>query len=159
MKAEDFPAVLLKIIFAKGGMGWVGNDLSPSVLEKPIQIQIYEPIPEKPGYLRHVRNRTIGEIYDELRERLSNDGLLPDEYFDISYSCEKKPWERDKDEFPRCRRIACYAVTGSNEGHYIHVDAIQSITQNIIPVFIGKTFQGIDFALNVVKACTIHLGA
>jgi len=129
---------------------------------EPVEIEVYEPNPEKPGCLRHVRNRTIQEIYDELVKRLKKDRLYPDEYFEIvGCSCCSSWGER---EFPRFRTIACYPVTGASEGHYIHVDAlvfredIRSRLLECVPIFLGKTFQGFEFAAQVAAACAKHLG-
>jgi hypothetical protein len=60
----------------------------------------------------------------------------------------------------RYRWIACYAVTGGSEGHYIHVDRMylkrecdRDFTRE--PLFLVKTFGG------YAQACAIaaHLGA
>jgi hypothetical protein len=55
--------------------------------------------------------------------------------------------------------IACYAVTGTSEGHYVHVDRIWSEpygrAEHREPLFLVKTFSGYG------RACAIaaHLGA
>jgi hypothetical protein len=125
----------------------------------PIEIAKYEPIPEEPGYVRFVGNRTVREIVDELTERLKKDDRYPDEYF----HCSGDFMFNDKKEFPRYRWIACYPVLGTNEGHFIHIDALVfredlGVLQ-CVPVFLGKTFQGFDFAARVATACAKHLGA
>lgn len=140
-------------------------DLEAPVPEvEPIEIYVYEPDPEKPGCLRHVRNRTIKEVYDDLVSRLKAEDLLPDEYFSIS-SYDVVSWKRGDLEFPRFRFIACFPVTGASEGHYIHVGVLVERTDvkpplvELVPIFIGKTFQGFDFAAAVAAACAKHLGA
>jgi len=136
----------------------------PDSEPEPIEIYVYEPDPEKPGCLRHVRNRTIREVYEDLVSRLKAEDLLPDEYFNIS-SYEVVSWKRGDLEFPRYRAIACFPVTGASEGHYIHVGALVERTDvkpplvEFVPVFMGKTFQGFEFAAAVVAACAKHLGA
>lgn len=142
------------LIFMDGGMTPVVDQA------KPIEICRYEPDPENPPYLRYLGNRTVGEVYRELVERLEADGLLPEEYFDVVY---ESPVRRRLDaEFPRYRVLACYPVTGRSEGHYIHVDAfVEDESGGIRPVsvFLGKTFRGFGFAAAVANACARHLGA
>ncbi|MBO8128050.1 MAG: hypothetical protein H0Z39_02460 [Peptococcaceae bacterium] len=110
--------------------------------------------------LRYVRNRMVREVFKDLRERLKSEDLLPDEYFELSFGIT----DGDR-EFPRYRGLACYPVTGSSEGHYIHVDALvlredlHPAVLECVPVFLGKTFQGFDFAARVAAACAKYLGA
>jgi len=87
---------------------------------EPIEVGIYEPDPEHKGCLKHVQNKTIKEVYKELCERLKNEECLPDEYF---LTCCSIKFTQDK-KFPPYRWIACYPITGSNEGHYIHVECV-----------------------------------
>lgn len=117
----------------------------------PIEIEVYEPVPDQPGYLCRVRNRTIGEVWQDLKDRLEEDGLLPEEYMGIAASAN------GASQFPRYRFLACYPVTGGSEGHYVHVDVLKDGKH--IPVFLGKTFKGMDFACTVAAACARHLGA
>jgi hypothetical protein len=129
-------------------------DLAQNPSIKPIEIAVYEP-DEKPGYLRYVGNRTIQQIFDELEERLKAENCYPDEYFDISFTNKERSAEQ---EFPLYRWIACFPVPGSNEGHYIHVEVISPEGEREI-IFLGKTFQGFEFAAKVAMACAKHLGA
>lgn len=118
--------------------------------KNPIALCIDEPIPEKPGYVRELP-RGAGEILRELNARLDAEGLRPDEYgFSVHGNDPMWPihyaW------------VACYAVTGGNEGHYIHIDAItKEGTRRLMSL--GKTFQGMDHALLIANACARHLGA
>jgi hypothetical protein len=114
---------------------------------KVIETDVWEENPEKKGYLRKVRNKTVKEVFDEtvafLKERDLYDEL---DYFSISH-----PWSIDakKTDFPNpWRWIACYAVVGGSEGHYIHVDVIDTEGKREM-IFIGKTFSGMDHALKV----------
>lgn len=118
---------------------------------EPIEIGVYEPMPDRPGCLRYVRNRTVGEVWKELGERLQQEDLFPDEHMGMAASAN------GRSEFPAYRFLACYPVTGGSEGHYIHVDAVKEGKN--APVFLGKTFQGMDFAAAVAAACARHLGA
>ncbi len=137
-----------------------------AVKVEPIEIHKYEPNPENPPYLRYAGNRTVGEVFEELQGRLKAEGLLPEEYFDLVYSSVTRGARPEpRAEFPDCRTIACYPVTGRSEGYYIHVDALvarhgkEGFFIEAVPLFLGKTFQGFDFAAAVANACAKHLGA
>lgn len=133
----------------RGGMG-AAEAAAPQQME-PIEIEVYEPVPERPGCLRHVRNRTVGEVWADLGKRLKMDGLFPEEYMGVV------PVLSGSEEFPQCRWIACYAVTGGSEGHCIHVYAVKD--GKYPPVLLGKTFQGMEFAASVATACARRPGA
>lgn len=135
-----------------------------------IEIERWVPNPERPGYLKYAGNRTKREVFTELKDRLEQDGLSPDEYFLISGDLSIV--DNGKEPFPEGYRwIACYPVTGRSEGHYIHVDVMVSHERHRDPfslpetyeernlVFLGKTFKGFDFAARVAAACAKHLGA
>lgn len=51
---------------------------------KTIEIDKYEPIPDKPGRCRAVGQASKQEIFDQLKDHLEYVGMLPDEYFIIS---------------------------------------------------------------------------
>lgn len=48
---------------------------------KTIDIDKYEPIPDKPGRCRAVGQASKQEIFDQLKDHLEYVGMLPDEYF------------------------------------------------------------------------------
>ena len=54
--------------------------------------------------------------------------------------------------------LACYAVTGGSEGHYVHVDALMKggARESLL---IGKTFGGMAEAQAVAARCAVLLGA
>lgn len=58
--------------------------------------------------------------------------------------------------------VACYPVTGKSEGYYIHVATIgpghETGEEKHTIVFLGKTFQGFDFAARVANECARALG-
>ena len=56
-------------------------------------------------------------------------------------------WANGEGQFPRYRFLACYPVTGGNEGHYIHVDVLKD----------GRHIP--NSASAVAAACAKHLGA
>ena len=117
----------------------------------PIEVEVYEEV-EGENFLRYTHNRTILSIFTELKKRLEEDGLLPEEYFSMGARLELD--KRTEEEFPS-GWIACYAVTGASEGHYIHVDVLNTNKPN--HVFVGKTFKGLEFAVKVASACMTHL--
>lgn len=126
---------------------------------EPIEIQKWVPHPEKPGYLKYTGNRTINEIFTDLRKRLEEEGLLPDEYFHVFLDVDENAL------FPEYRWIACYPVTGGSEGHYIHIDALvpreidrETLIESKL-IYLGKTFQGLEFASKVAAACAKYLGS
>lgn len=82
------------------------------------------------------------------------------------------------------RWIACYAVTGGSEGHYIHIDfmvPVDMITAEegeygdpehkhdvsvnhcglwrMVRLALGKTFRGMDHACDIARRCAVLLGA
>jgi hypothetical protein len=70
------------------------------------------------GFCVNEKPKTIGEVFQAVQAKLEECGLLPDEYFSLSVTVsENDPW-------PRGRWVASYAVTGSNEGHYLHVGVV-----------------------------------
>ena len=126
-----------------------------SMIDPPIVVietEIYEPNPEKPGWLREVRKKTLGEVYNEtcqfLKERDIWDNL---DYFHLDRDYSDK--EYSKKPFPAWKWIACYAVVGGSEGHYIHVDIITTNGEQK-PLFLGKTFLGMEYALHVSNMLT-----
>lgn len=131
-----------------------------------IEIERYEPHPDKVGYVRYIGNITVKELYDQINNRLktisttyhnepcSLYGLL--EYFSIGVTI-KQSEEEGKRPIPNHRDIAIYVVTGSNEGHYIHIDAIATDTRTSL--IMGKTFCGLEMAILIANEITKMLYA
>lgn len=82
---------------------------------KKIELEIWEPHPEKKGMVRFVKCRKMKEVFDELYASLKENNLLPDEYFLLSMRAEGA-------EVPRDASVRVYTQWGSNEGIYIDVD-------------------------------------
>ena len=114
-----------------------------------IEIEEYEPVPDKPGYCRVARRKTIKDVHRLLKAELASQ---IDEYFDVF------PTLNPEEPFPK-GRIACFAVTGANEGHYIHVEVIHRDTREATLLFLGKTFAGWDHAWKMTETCARLLGA
>jgi hypothetical protein len=106
---------------------------------------------------------TIRELYTALRPELEklDDGF---EYFSISTTLQYTQGNRQHQPIGRYRWIACYAVTGGSEGHYIHVDRIyeaepyaRQFTHEAI--FLAKTFSGYERACQIAAYLGSRLGA
>jgi hypothetical protein len=116
--------------------------------------------PDEKGYIRVERMATYGEVDTALREWLGRETIL-NEMDCFGYSGDQK-YEKGVDwrkvELPRrIRWIACYAVQGGSEGHYIHVDFITSDDMGDHKrqlAYLGKTFQGLDHAVKVAGELT-----
>lgn len=72
------------------------------------------------------------------------------EYADLAYTYgRQEDGSRDPHaEVPPARQIACYAVTGANEGHYVHVD-LHTVDNETVPLMLVKTFMGMDHAWKI----------
>ncbi len=95
--------------------------------------------------------RTVGEIAKELERRIG--GV---EYVEAGSSGRAAPWPANP------RWLACYAVLGGNEGHYVHVDALHqqaSGPATVQQLLIIKVLTGREHALAVASLCARLLGA
>jgi hypothetical protein len=63
----------------------------------------------------------------------------------------------EDDPIPRYRFIASWAVTGSSEGHYVHVQIVDEHGKHH-DLAMGKTFQGFDHAWKLARRATELLG-
>lgn len=129
---------------------------------EPIQIGLWEPADDRPpeeswGRVKWVGNRTRGEIFRELNEKLDAVGLNTGEggvdlfpryerngadYVD--HNAPELPWPNDY------RWVACYTAGGS-EGRWIHVALIQGDRHETLAY--GKTFLGREHAELIALAC------
>ena len=92
-----------------------------------IETEIWNPIPEKPGYVRYCGQRKIKEVFEDLKRFLIEENLYPSEYFSLNYEF-KRIIEK---EIPRVQNIYCYAQWGANEGIYFDVELeIKHPTEN-----------------------------
>jgi hypothetical protein len=91
----------------------------------------------------------------QVREALEAAGLAEAlDYFDIVPELAAwGPW-------PRCRWATVFVVPGGSEGHYIHVEATALRDDSggygdaRRLVILGKTFEGLDRALEIAAALT-----
>jgi hypothetical protein len=114
---------------------------------EPIPTELWGQNPERPeGYLRHLGQRSIRDVFDDLTAALGfhegeQDGVPGcDEYWSPQLA---RGTELD---WPK-GRIIVYAVTGGSEGHYTHVDVCDDEDgRGLSTVILGKTFDGFDAA-------------
>lgn len=108
---------------------------------------IYKPDPEKDGYVVLDRMWTYEELKRVLVFVLKREGLYDDlDYFDTGIGIKYVPnASEDIPEGLNC--IVAYAVEGTSEGHYIHVDFHGKDCPGT--AFLAKTFLGWEHALKV----------
>lgn len=81
---------------------------------KTIEIDKYEPIPDKPGRCRAIGQAGKQEIFEQLKDHLKYVGMLPDEYFLLS---------TQQPEFipENWREFTCNVSYGGSEGIYLDI--------------------------------------
>jgi hypothetical protein len=150
---------------------WIDSGCKIRERIEPIDIEVWVPNPDKPGYLQLGRTKTIYEVEAELKARLKADGYWEYlDYFDICAALNEK--ETKAQTWPKHRWIACYVVTGGSEGYYVHVDIVYGGQDVIIDqygknkdvwcrrlIFLGKLLSDHNMAWEIAKACGNHLGA
>ena len=95
---------------------------------------------------------TVADVCGKLRAVFDEEHLI-DEYFSVSGPPDQPFWKL----LEGYRWIACYAVTGGSEGHYIHVDLIHGYghdwTGKALHLITGKTFLGLAHAQKIANRC------
>ena len=95
---------------------------------------------------------TVADVFRLLRDVLQQEDLI-DEYFDLCIETDQTYFSLVEDY---CW-IACYAVTGGSEGHYIHVDLVQGYDCDYkgtsLHLVTGKTFLGLGHAMKIASRC------
>jgi len=117
------------------------------------------------GYVRNVKWKPIADIYRDVRDHLvslgTKDEPFIDEYFSLDYEYELGDQRNARWPGDDTWRIAVFAVTGSSEGHYVHV-GVFSARENgpgYRNLMLAKTFRGMDHALEIAAAITKFMGA
>ncbi len=87
-----------------------------------IETKIYEPVPDKPHFVREVGRRKAIDVFKELEERLRQLGLYPDEYFLLATE-----FEDENALFPEAIDICCFAQWGNSEGIYLEVNLVTAV--------------------------------
>jgi hypothetical protein len=99
------------------------------------------------GYIVETIPATINKVFDYLSKSMPDDMI--DEYFSNMAKYDKN----GNEAFPQDYNwIACYAVTGGSEGHYVHVDIIKEDKRTLL--YLAKTFRGYNHACEIAA----HLG-
>lgn len=161
------------------------------------------------GHCKRTRMRTLMEVFKDLDARLEvficnycKHERKPrcrkthgaDYGGDACPECGKGEYEALIDEYfsgPSAdgpvphdyRWVACFAVTGGSEGHYIHVDFMVPVDRMVasegdfgekqhelsiapgcrlwrnVRLALGKTFKGMDHACEIARRCAVLLGA
>lgn len=107
---------------------------------RPIEWEFYKPAPDRPGYVVFDRRLTVRELCELINERLKLAELTPDEY-GFSYTpAQYEGWENEP--IPEHRWFACFAVTGSSEGYYIHIDLVSKRSDGPDPCRCGHADYG-----------------
>lgn len=149
-----------------------------TVNEGTIELSIWEPIEEdkdKPvgtRRLRKTRDRTYQEVYEEIEgrlEALAEGDETRNASICFEYCCPgwHPSWSKNDKPIPtdELRWVACYAVTGGSEGHYIHVDLIVLHDFNgrdlrvVHHLAMIKTFMGMKHARHIAGVCADMLDA
>lgn len=72
--------------------------------------------PDEKGRVRKIAQRSNGEVFNELKSRLEETGLMPDEYFSMS------SYINENDKIPDFYEAECYVNYGGSEGICLDVD-------------------------------------
>ena len=133
---------------------------------KPFELMKYIPHPEKKGCLKYVGMATYRECFEVVRDRLKSVAVdhhggqcsLWDllEYGGLSPVVEYGDTLTVDSQIPEDARIAAYAMPGSNEGHYVHVDAISKSGERH-PMLLLKSFGGMKMAYQVAAEVSAAL--
>lgn len=101
-------------------------------------------------YITRLAGVPIGVVANALHKRIRR---LVDEYFTVACGVNTQAeWPAD------VRWVACFPVTGGNEGHYVHVEVVLSDGSRKL-LFLGKTFKGMAHAAKIAARCAVALGA
>ncbi len=128
------------------------------------------------GRVKRVEYRLLRDIYRDIAAKLRDPAIeydddhrpdpedRPDCYCFCDEYFSRGSWGRTAilKRWPgHVRHIACYAVTGGSEGHYVHIDAICEHGENTeaVHMFLGKTFRGMDHARRIATLIADWLGA
>lgn len=106
-------------------------------VEPRVETQVWEPDPERPGYLKFVRSKTVREVLDEI---VDITGPYP---AGCSEGLGVYPGVYDADfKWPREGRLVVFSVNGSSEGDWVHVQMQHN--GQATGLLLSKTFDGRD---------------
>jgi len=132
--------------------------VSENLVDNPVEVEVWAPDPDRPRHMCFVRVKSVQEVFEELKARLEADGLLPDVYFTYSSTLfDKYPGvEPDEILFPNdWWQVVCYATRGPGSISYVHVGIIQAGGE-FLDLYLGKTLEGLERALEIANRCTIY---
>lgn len=95
-----------------------------------IEIEKYSK-PEN-GKVKLIGTKTYGEVFSELKAHLNKMGLIPDEYFELSFNVNE-----DEPIPDNWIRFNCNTNFGSSEGIYLDIDIVTE--DNTVRFITGKT--------------------
>jgi hypothetical protein len=124
-----------------------GQDLGEVCKHEEDQFSTYD-VTNK-GYIVNQKGKAIRNVLKWLNGEIKDEAKTADlDYGGLGCSRDgNTPWPLNY------QWIACFSVTGGNEGHYIHVEIIYGNGKREI-LFLGKTFCGMEHALQVANACS-----
>lgn len=82
--------------------------------KKTIETKIYGE-PDEKNHVKEIGMRTVGEVFEELKDKLRKEALMPDEYFLLS------PYLKENDKMPNFIEAVCYPNFGGSEGIYFDI--------------------------------------
>lgn len=116
-----------------------------------IETTIWRPDPERLGISLVDRVRTVREVYDDLRAAVGEYPKGAEEYLSLMPQwLDDEPWPQG--------RIVVFAVNGSSEGDYVHVEVHDREGSRVL-LILGKTFDGRDAAWAFARQAADLLGA
>lgn len=132
--------------------------------DTPIQTEIWRRVLDvegKPsGRIFRVAGRPVAEVARDLCNELERLNLI-DEYAGVGheYKYDNAKCPDTPTDWPdNLHNIACYAVIGGSEGHYVHVDMVLTANrpntraQHVCLALI-KTFRGMGHAREIAAKC------
>lgn len=95
------------------------------------------------GYVVNETGKDLSDVLEYLKGDIKKAGVNLDEYDYFGTGI------RESQRWPVLyRRVFAFACPGSNEGHYIHLST-EHMDGTFETLFIGKTFMGLDHALDL----------
>jgi hypothetical protein len=95
------------------------------------------------GYVQNETGKPLDDVQKFLEAEIEKAGIDLKEYdYFSTMKYERKTWPA------LYRRVFAFACPGGSEGHYIHLD-MQTMDGAIETIFLGKSFMGLDHALEL----------
>jgi hypothetical protein len=133
------------------------NAMAPNT--RYVALTVYDV--DEEGYIKNERGRPVKDIIAELNEAMSKLEWPAEEPFGGKHEGFGYWWDStiDRPMWPhQWNWIACFAVTGGSEGHYVHIEVIHHGGQRQL-VSTHKTFGGRARAQLIASRAALLLGA